>query len=60
VEDLYATILYNDEVHTYEEVISTLQKAVLCDRKGCPPSIWISWTISKSVIYGQFIVVDLE
>jgi ATP-dependent Clp protease adaptor protein ClpS len=34
VEDLYATILYNDEVHTYEEVISTLQKAVLCDRNG--------------------------
>jgi hypothetical protein len=42
VEDLYATILYNDEVHTYEEVISTLQKAVLCDRNGCPPSIRIS------------------
>jgi len=33
VEDLYATVLYNDEVHTFEEVITTLQRAVEnCDR----------------------------
>jgi len=32
VEDLYATFLYNDEVHTFEEVIHTLTKSVDCDR----------------------------
>jgi len=33
VEDLYATVLYNDEVHTFEEVITTLTRAVEnCDR----------------------------
>ena len=33
VEDLYTTVLYNDEVHTFDEVITTLQRAVdNCDR----------------------------
>ena len=33
VEDMYATVLYNDEIHTFEEVITTLQRAVEnCDR----------------------------
>lgn len=34
VDDLYATVLYNDEVHTFEEVITTLQRAVECDRNA--------------------------
>jgi len=33
VEDMYVTVLYNDEVHTFDEVITTLQRAVEnCDR----------------------------
>ena len=33
MEDLYTTVLYNDEVHTFDEVITTLQRAVdNCDR----------------------------
>jgi len=33
VEDLYVTVLCNDELHTFEEVITTLQRAVdNCDR----------------------------
>ena len=29
----YSTMLFNDEVHTYEQVISTLQRAVECSHK---------------------------
>ena len=30
---MYTTVLYNDEVHTFDEVITTLQRAVdNCDR----------------------------
>ena len=30
--DNYATVVYNDEVHTFDEVINTLPRAVDCDR----------------------------
>ncbi|MED6278535.1 E3 ubiquitin-protein ligase ubr2 [Characodon lateralis] len=32
-EDTYYCMLFNDEVHTYEQVIYTLQKAVNCSQK---------------------------
>ena len=33
VEDMYATVLFNDEVHTFDEVILTLTKAIEdCDK----------------------------
>lgn len=31
--DMYYCMLFNDEVHTYEQVIYTLQKAVNCTQK---------------------------
>ncbi|XP_055953214.1 E3 ubiquitin-protein ligase UBR2-like [Argiope bruennichi] len=31
--DTYCTILYNDETHTYEQVIDTLTKAINCSKK---------------------------
>jgi len=31
--DTYYCMLFNDEVHTYEQVIYTLQKAVSCSHK---------------------------
>ncbi|KAK3092305.1 hypothetical protein FSP39_001069, partial [Pinctada imbricata] len=33
LHDTYVTMLFNDEVHTYEQVISTLQRAVDCSHK---------------------------
>jgi E3 ubiquitin-protein ligase UBR2 len=32
VEDMYATVLYNDEVHTFDEVIPTLQRTLDIDK----------------------------
>ena len=41
MEDLYTTVLYNDEVHTFDEVITTLQRAVdNCDRNQAIRYTW--------------------
>ena len=31
--EMYATMLFNDEIHTYEQVISTLSRAIECTQK---------------------------
>ncbi|KAL5008356.1 hypothetical protein ScPMuIL_013937 [Solemya velum] len=33
LDDSYVTMMFNDELHTYEQVINTLQKAVDCTHK---------------------------
>ncbi|UYV79674.1 UBR1 [Cordylochernes scorpioides] len=32
--DVFATVLYNDEVHTYDQVINTLSRAMNCNQKS--------------------------
>uniref|UniRef100_A0A3Q4MJ36 E3 ubiquitin-protein ligase n=1 Tax=Neolamprologus brichardi TaxID=32507 RepID=A0A3Q4MJ36_NEOBR len=54
-EDTYYCMLFNDEVHTYEQVIYTLQKAVSCSQKE---AVSFATTVDrdgrKSVRYGDF------
>ncbi|MPC24348.1 E3 ubiquitin-protein ligase UBR2 [Portunus trituberculatus] len=33
IKDTYVTMLYNDETHTYDQVINTLEKAISCSQK---------------------------
>ncbi|KAM4835181.1 E3 ubiquitin-protein ligase UBR2 isoform 1-T1 [Thomomys bottae] len=53
--DTYYCMLFNDEVHTYEQVIYTLQKAVNCTQKE---AISFATTVDRdgrrSVRYGDF------
>ncbi|KAI3362884.1 hypothetical protein L3Q82_001922 [Scortum barcoo] len=53
--DTYYCMLFNDEVHTYEQVIYTLQKAVSCSQKE---AVSFATTVDrdgrKSVRYGDF------
>uniref|UniRef100_A0A8D1KT43 E3 ubiquitin-protein ligase n=1 Tax=Sus scrofa TaxID=9823 RepID=A0A8D1KT43_PIG len=53
--DTYYCMLFNDEVHTYEQVIYTLQKAVNCTQKE---AIGFATTVDRdgrrSVRYGDF------
>ncbi|XP_030603407.1 E3 ubiquitin-protein ligase UBR2 isoform X2 [Archocentrus centrarchus] len=53
-EDTYYCMLFNDEVHTYEQVIYTLQKAVNCSHKE---AMSFATTVDrdgrKSVRYGD-------
>uniref|UniRef100_A0A3Q3N794 E3 ubiquitin-protein ligase n=1 Tax=Labrus bergylta TaxID=56723 RepID=A0A3Q3N794_9LABR len=54
-EDTFYCMLFNDEVHTYEQVIYTLQKAVNCSQKE---AVSFATTVDrdgrKSVRYGDF------
>uniref|UniRef100_A0A4W3H8E2 E3 ubiquitin-protein ligase n=1 Tax=Callorhinchus milii TaxID=7868 RepID=A0A4W3H8E2_CALMI len=54
-EDAYFCMLFNDEVHTYEQVIYTLQKAVNCTQKE---AVSFATTVDRdgrrSVRYGDF------
>ncbi|KAM9476389.1 E3 ubiquitin-protein ligase UBR2 isoform 2-T2 [Clarias gariepinus] len=58
--DAYYCMLFNDEVHTYEQVIYTLQKAVNCTQKE---AVSFATTVDrdgrKSVRYGDFQFCDL-
>ncbi|XP_075996582.1 E3 ubiquitin-protein ligase UBR2 isoform X2 [Genypterus blacodes] len=53
--DTYYCMLFNDEVHTYEQVIYTLQKAVNCSQKE---AVSFATTVDrdgrKSVRFGDF------
>ncbi|XP_054456665.1 E3 ubiquitin-protein ligase UBR2-like [Anoplopoma fimbria] len=57
--DTYYCMLFNDEVHTYEQVIYTLQKAVNCSQKE---AVSFATTVDrdgrKSVRYGDFQFCD--
>ncbi|XP_053731591.1 E3 ubiquitin-protein ligase UBR2 [Synchiropus splendidus] len=57
--DTYFCMLFNDEVHTYEQVIYTLQKAVNCSQKQ---AVSFATTVDrdgrKSVRYGDFASCD--
>ncbi|XP_059215811.1 E3 ubiquitin-protein ligase UBR2 [Centropristis striata] len=57
--DTYYCMLFNDEVHTYEQVIYTLQKAVSCSQKE---AVSFATTVDrdgrKSVRYGDFQFCD--
>lgn len=44
--DTYYCMLFNDEVHTYEQVIYTLQKAVNCTQKE---AIGFATTVDRDV-----------
>uniref|UniRef100_A0A8C2ZTY2 E3 ubiquitin-protein ligase n=1 Tax=Cyclopterus lumpus TaxID=8103 RepID=A0A8C2ZTY2_CYCLU len=59
LEDTYYCMLFNDEVHTYEQVIYTLQKAVNCSQKE---AVSFATTVDrdgrKSVRYGDFQFCD--
>lgn len=59
LDDLYVTILFNDEIHTFDQVISTLQKAVECTQKQAAD---FSTTIDREgrsgVRIGPFSVCD--
>uniref|UniRef100_A0A4W5MB79 E3 ubiquitin-protein ligase n=1 Tax=Hucho hucho TaxID=62062 RepID=A0A4W5MB79_9TELE len=58
--DTYYCMLFNDEVHTYEQVIYTLQKAVNCTQKE---AVSFATTVDrdgrKSVRFGNFAFCEL-
>ncbi|WP_022834328.1 ATP-dependent Clp protease adaptor ClpS [Salisaeta longa] len=47
----WAVILYNDDVHTFEEVIGQLVKATGCSRSQAEKHAWTVHTQGKATVY---------
>ncbi|MDE3058972.1 MAG: ATP-dependent Clp protease adaptor ClpS [Bacteroidota bacterium] len=44
-------VLFNDEVHTFDEVISQLIKALKCDRLKAESLTWEVHNLGKAIVY---------
>uniref|UniRef100_A0A1L8DT83 E3 ubiquitin-protein ligase n=1 Tax=Nyssomyia neivai TaxID=330878 RepID=A0A1L8DT83_9DIPT len=54
-EDFYCTVLYNDETHTYEQVIQTLTRTVACPHKNAVDYVTSVDRDGRAVVYcGSF------
>ncbi|XP_059617918.1 E3 ubiquitin-protein ligase UBR1 [Phlebotomus argentipes] len=54
-EDSYCTVLYNDETHTYEQVIQTLTRTVACPHKNAVDYVTSVDRDGRAVVYcGSF------
>jgi ATP-dependent Clp protease adapter protein ClpS len=51
VLDAYRVVLFNDEEHTFDEVIFQLIKAVRCTRQRAEKHTWEVHTKGRSVVY---------
>jgi ATP-dependent Clp protease adapter protein ClpS len=51
VQEPAKVILFNDDVHTFEEVITQLIKALRCDQHKAESLAWEAHNNGKSVVY---------
>lgn len=55
LDEPWHVILYNDEIHTFEEVIGQLRKATGCTRGEAEDYAWEVHSTGKSAVYeGEF------
>jgi len=50
-DEPWCVILFNDEVHTFEEVIQQLMKATSCSRSTAEDHAWTVHTEGKAEVY---------
>lgn len=54
-DEPWCVILFNDEVHTFEEVITQIMKATGCSREKAEDLTWTVHTEGKATVYeGSF------
>ena len=49
--DSYRVVLFNDEEHTFDEVINQLMKAIRCSRQKAEKHTWEVHTRGRSIVY---------
>ncbi len=49
--DRYRVVLFNDEVHTFDEVIIQIIKAIRCARQKAERHTWEVHTKGRSIVY---------
>ena len=60
VQEPARVILFNDDVHTFEEVITQLMKATRCTESRAEALAWEVHTTGKAVVYGGELVRCME
>ncbi len=58
--DAYRVVLFNDDVHTFDEVIFQIIKAIQCTRSKAEKHTWEVHTKGLSVIYSGTLPVCLK
>ncbi|NTV02543.1 MAG: ATP-dependent Clp protease adaptor ClpS [Chlorobiaceae bacterium] len=59
-QDAYRVVLFNDDVHTFDEVIFQIIKAVRCTRAKAEKHTWEVHNNGRSVVYSGSIVECLR
>ncbi|TLU87338.1 MAG: ATP-dependent Clp protease adaptor ClpS [Chlorobium sp.] len=49
--DAYRVVLFNDEEHSFDEVINQLIKAIRCSRQKAEKHTWEVHTRGRSIVY---------
>lgn len=58
--DAYRVVLFNDEEHTFEEVIEQIIKAVRCSRQKAEKHTWEVHTRGKSIVFAGTMLLCLK
>ena len=58
--DAYRVVLYNDEEHTFDEVINQVIKAIRCSRQKAEKHTWEVHTRGRSIVYAGSMFLCLQ
>ena len=58
--DSYRVVLFNDEEHTFDEVINQLIKAIRCSRQKAEKHTWEVHTRGRSIVYAGSMFLCLQ
>jgi len=58
--DAYRVVLFNDEEHTFDEVIQQIIKAIHCSRQKAEKHTWEVHTRGLSIVYTGSMISCLE
>ncbi|MEI7694346.1 MAG: ATP-dependent Clp protease adaptor ClpS [Chlorobium sp.] len=58
--DAYRVLLFNDEAHTFDEVINQLMKALRCSRHKAEKHTWEVHTRGRSIVYAGSMFACLQ
>ncbi len=58
--DQYRVILFNDEEHTFDDVITQIMKAVRCSRQKAEKHTWEVHNRGRSIVYAGSMFLCLQ
>jgi ATP-dependent Clp protease adaptor protein ClpS len=58
--DSYRVLLFNDEEHTFDQVINQIIKAIRCSRQKAEKHTWEVHTRGRSIVYGGSMLLCLQ